>query len=535
MKKCKQPKNNDSRRSRSHSSFDRYHDYDRENSRDTRDKDRSRSSEYYGPCSSSDSPDHHDKDSSPRNFISDSNSRRGRKHSFGNEKKMRESTSNSSSSKRAKKNPPRSPWPPPFESGGASYVFDHRSGLFYEAKSDFFFDPKNKLYYGNKQKAYFQYVAGADPEFRPITSTAHQNTADNNVNSSTLQDSNSDPSSTSNKRLEVNNQETQKPASQNDPTTSGVAIKLVDGATKPTQAKNEKKKIAISITQKKFSKIASSSTNNSNSNSTPPKTNVSSSINSSSVVASSNNPSTTTTPKIDVKQKKHAHAADIHKWAERGREMRTDANNNNNNSEANTTTTSKSKSSDTTSIDINESEFIRTTASGKPACLLCKRKFADMDKLKQHIELSALHKENLEKRKKEMLSKNERGGEGVVVVKKQDLPDSSSVEYRDRARERRCMYGPDASSAYNSNTQSQQTLGTTSGTKSNSNVEILPQQPQENLGENNIGNQMLKKLGWNPDAKDNAACVSSDDTNNRLRSDWEKIEALAQSSQTRRR
>lgn len=518
MKKCKQPKNNDSRRSRSHGSFDRYHDYDhRENSRDTRDKDRSRSSEYYGPCSSSDSPDHHDKDSSPRNFISDSNSRKGRKHSFGNEKKMRESTS-SSSSKRAKKNPPCSPWPPPFESGGASYVFDHRSGLFYEAKSDFFFDPKNKLYYGNKQKAYFQYVAGADPEFRPITSTAHQNTGDNDVNSST------DPSSTSN-RLEINNQETQKPASQNDPTTSGVAIKLIDGATKPTQAKNEKKKIAISITQKKFSKISSSCTN-SNSNSTP-KTKVSSSINS-SVVATSNNPTTTTTSKNDVKQKKHAHAADIHKWSERGREMRTDANNNNNNSDA-STTTSKSKN-DTTSIDINENEFIRTTASGKPACLLCKRKFADMDKLKQHIELSALHKENLEKRKKEMLS-NERG-EGVVV--KQDLPESS-VEYRDRARERRCMYGPDASSAYNSTTQSQQTPGTTAGTKSNSNVEILPQQPQENLGENNIGNQMLKKLGWNPDAKENAACVSSDDTNNRLRSDWEKIEALAQSSQTRRR
>ncbi len=41
--------------------------------------------------------------------------------------------------------PRKREWPPHFESSCASYIFDARSGMFYEPASDFFYEPKTKL------------------------------------------------------------------------------------------------------------------------------------------------------------------------------------------------------------------------------------------------------------------------------------------------------------------------------------------------------------------------------------------------------
>ena len=48
-------------------------------------------------------------------------------------------------------------WPPCFDKNGSDFVFDTRSGMFYESKTDFFYDPVSKLYYGNKQSIYYRY------------------------------------------------------------------------------------------------------------------------------------------------------------------------------------------------------------------------------------------------------------------------------------------------------------------------------------------------------------------------------------------
>jgi RNA-binding protein 5/10 len=53
------------------------------------------------------------------------------------------------------KPPKKKKWPPCFETEGGAYVFDTRSGMFYESITDFFYDPKSKLYYGNIQGTYF--------------------------------------------------------------------------------------------------------------------------------------------------------------------------------------------------------------------------------------------------------------------------------------------------------------------------------------------------------------------------------------------
>lgn len=54
-----------------------------------------------------------------------------------------------------KKSPPV--WPPSFDQNGSAFVFDTRSGMFYESETDFFYDPMSKLYYGNKQCIYYRY------------------------------------------------------------------------------------------------------------------------------------------------------------------------------------------------------------------------------------------------------------------------------------------------------------------------------------------------------------------------------------------
>ncbi len=60
-------------------------------------------------------------------------------------------------------------WPPHFESSSASFIFDARSGMFYEPSSDFFYDPKPKLYYSNAKRQYYCYDADKRPYvFGPI-------------------------------------------------------------------------------------------------------------------------------------------------------------------------------------------------------------------------------------------------------------------------------------------------------------------------------------------------------------------------------
>jgi RNA-binding protein 5/10 len=173
------------------------------------------------------------------------------------------------------------------------------------------------------------------------------------------------------------------------------------------------------------------------------------------------------------------HTVNIEKWSERGKEIR----------EGNEAPTKNPP----------------TTTKGQPVCLLCRRKFASVEKLKQHEELSALHKEKLEKKEADA---------------KKEQEAKASTEYRDRALERRIMHGPETSSL--------PALPRDLEASAAREADVV--RPEDNLGASNIGNQMLQKLGWKCGAslgRDAGNGVSNGA--GELVKDWEKIESLAAS------
>ncbi|KAL1472840.1 hypothetical protein MTO96_039066 [Rhipicephalus appendiculatus] len=107
----------------------------------------------------------------------------------------------------------------------------------------------------------------------------------------------------------------------------------------------------------------------------------------------------------------------------------------------------------------------------KLACLLCKRQFPSREVLSKHVQLSGLHKQNLETLR---LSKGSGGAEGQA--------------YRDRARERRLKYGqPEPPAA---GTMRDKTARPTPA------IQSYEEPTKQGIGEDNIGNKMLKAMGW---------------------------------------
>jgi hypothetical protein len=153
---------------------------------------------------------------------------------------------------------------------------------------------------------------------------------------------------------------------------------------------------------------------------------------------------------------------------------------------------------------------IRKTAMGEPICVLCKRKFPTAEKLRLHERVSDLHRQNLEKFE-------------ANNAKRKEVPQSS--DYQDRAQKRRALHGPETAKPALSAAK----VG-------------LKEAPSgsDSLGSDNIGNQMLHKLGWESGASlgRKSGDASDSGTNGRvnqshdesLRKDWEKIESLAKKS-----
>jgi RNA-binding protein 5/10 len=181
-------------------------------------------------------------------------------------------------------------------------------------------------------------------------------------------------------------------------------------------------------------------------------------------------------PKIKKKQ-----AAFIEKWTEKQAELKEQ--------------TTEAKSPEAA---VAAKSRVKTTASGEPICVICKRKFATLEKLLLHEKASTLHKQNLQKLE---LAKQ--------ATKRKEAPESA--EYQDRAQKRRDLHGVDEA-APNSATQ-----GRASGA-------VQPVvAPADTLGKDNIGNKLLQKLGWNAEEANEGggAAVAS------IRKDWDKIEARA--------
>lgn len=328
-------------------------------------------------------------------------------------------------------------WPPCFDSAGASYVFDTRSGFFYEATSDFFYDPKSKMYYSNKKQAYFEYVEGQNPPYRPFT-----------------------PKS---KKLSLGAEDEENDAECKQP----------DGETKEEQkeagAAPAEKKIKISLKTKTISSTAE--------------------------VPSATKPSTTVV-KLDVTMKASAiatpiiqkkHAVDMVKWSERAREKTVE--NHSSTSPSNVTNSQMADTPENPTI-CTTTTATATTSAGKPVCLLCKRKFATMDKLQQHINLSSLHKKNLEKHQ----------------------ASNNTQNYRDRAKERRHMY----------HTPETKEVDITNNIPSLSEArQVTHTETQNVLAQGNIGNAIFQKIAGNTSKPVKKGMEVQ------LRQEWNKIEVAS--------
>ena len=134
--------------------------------------------------------------------------------------------------------------------------------------------------------------------------------------------------------------------------------------------------------------------------------------------------------------------------------------------------------------------------------------------MRQHEKHSALHKQNLEKKRR--LNVN-------------------TAEYRDRASERRIMHEVETAIAVSTIDPSVVEMGP-SLDKARTITKTEQVAPNDTLGENNVGNQLLKKLGWKDGAslgsEDKKQGISSSSTQMedklaKLKQDWERIEHLS--------
>jgi hypothetical protein len=210
------------------------------------------------------------------------------------------------------------------------------------------------------------------------------------------------------------------------------------------------------------------------------------------------------TKKVSKVQKQQV--ADIEKWTEKQTELKADA------GPLDATSTTTTSKIDKIRVAVPAPK-IKKTAKGEPICAICKRKFLTVEKLGLHERVSELHRKNLAKLAEESSAK-----------RKQAPP--ASAEYRDRAQKRRDLHThlPDAG------------LGVAALAKAN---HAPPQRPTgtpvgESL-ESTIGNKMLQKMGWEYGSSLGSKARDSDQTGktaeattqNNLRKDWERIEAMA--------
>jgi RNA-binding protein 5/10 len=192
---------------------------------------------------------------------------------------------------------------------------------------------------------------------------------------------------------------------------------------------------------------------------------------------------------VPVVSKKYA--ANIEKWSERQNEIRQDE---------------KGTSSKVTS-SIDDTSKIATTNKGEPICLLCRRRFPNLDKLRHHEEVSNLHKDNLAKQQailKTAPIKDAPDDDTDAPDDDTKDPFSSAVTkttgntYIDRAEQRRRLHKSDSASGalriMNSDVHSVVSLDTIRTTTIDDNV-VVPD-TKSNLDETNIGHKMLQKLGW---------------------------------------
>lgn len=386
-------------------------------------------------------------------------------------------------------------WPPSFDTDGSSYVFDVRSAMFYEALSDFFYDPKSKLYYGNRTGTYFRYDETHDPPFVKVEAGTETSTTSN-------------------------------PAMLEGCTNEGGLDQVI---MMPSTSKKVDMlpKIAIKL---KTKKIKSKSTN----------------LESTSEGGNAATlPVTASTSVVSKAQKEQI--ANIEKWTGKQAEL----------NEGTTASATSAAPAGTVEGDSattmgrlqpqqqqQQLNKVRTTAKGEPMCVICKRKFPTIEKLRLHEKASDLHKKNLlilqqqqqqraAKRKVDELDPNDESGSSTAAVgtvsgessrnNTTTVTAASTTQYQDRAEKRRQLHGPDSSIAIAGarifGGLPPSIAGHGSGGSGGIEEETASLDP---LDQTNIGHKMMQKMGYS-----NIKDSEKDDVNDPLRREWDRIEALA--------
>lgn len=300
-------------------------------------------------------------------------------------------------------------WPPNFETNGAAYVFQPKTGYFLDVTTDFYYCPKSKLYYSGKDGVYYHFDSTIDPPFRRFEPPLPTEPEVVTVSESSETTSTIAANSASRPLVSLSigfNKAKGKPSN-----TAGKKA-LLDiakwGAIQKEEADAEEENKEEEVS--KQGKV--NATTSSSSNEPAPST---------IDAPRSSSPVTTTKPSTDASA---------------------------------TITPSTAPSAASTSF----------------VCLLCRRQFNSADMLSRHEKESKLHAENLLKQKQTQ----------------------SSTQYRDRAEERREMFGsvPDHVRKIDMNSKPI-VLSTSTVVETSSSVAVSVTQDTSNPG-----NQMLRKMGW---------------------------------------
>uniref|UniRef100_A0A9J2P549 RNA-binding protein 10 n=2 Tax=Ascaris TaxID=6251 RepID=A0A9J2P549_ASCLU len=135
---------------------------------------------------------------------------------------------------------------------------------------------------------------------------------------------------------------------------------------------------------------------------------------------------------------------------------------------------------DTTEVLHTEDWFVDAE---KKSCVLCKRKFASVEVLMKHVRLSDLHKKNLEEYKRNASGERPTSHSPPVFIDQTASHNSKPLQYRDRAKERRIMFGLDP-------------CGFSTDTTDAEAMDYAVRSQDVPLDETNIGNKLLKSMGW---------------------------------------
>ncbi|WVO17927.1 hypothetical protein L204_105625 [Cryptococcus depauperatus] len=153
------------------------------------------------------------------------------------------------------------------------------------------------------------------------------------------------------------------------------------------------------------------------------------------------------------------------------------------------------------SDDFDYTDVSKFNSTGKVACLLCQRQFKTEDVLRKHVVQSDLHKNNLKDSSMCQAGQHRKAAiiANVTPPAEPSVPtmESSQPKYRDRAAERREVFNqPAVPSRKEMEALAASTAAYQGKRKPAPAKQPAPPPEVKEVGQENVGNQLLAKMGW---------------------------------------